>query len=276
MTLARQFTAEARFLHISAALDIYSEPYSLALYGLAISGDMDVGESIAQGNDARRNLAQDEVMAAAKAHGIPFCRRDCLGTAAPIAQAVFCPVTARAKDCIPAAGRLADLIVIARERADAHADLSGILCGLFDTARPVLVVPEQDGVVATPTYEAGAVIAWDGSLPATRALYNALPLLRNAKQIQVICIRNPKASSDFNRFDDIAHWLDLHSLPAHVARIESDAESVPETILRKALAFQAEYIVMGAYGHSHIGQMLLGGATNQILKHSAMPILLSH
>ena len=281
LSLAGFFQAEARFLHISVPLNVYPELYGITLYGQAVSGDVGVLDSIAEANEEQRKIAQTAVISAARAHGVAFSRKDCLGTTTGTAMAVFCPVTARLKDCLPQAGRLADLIIVPRERANAVTDLEAVLCGLFDTGRPVLVVPSTDTASAVPAAKSPfvtgkAAIAWDGSLPAARALYNALPFLRRAKQIEVICVRHAHADAETDYHGDLSHWLDLHELPAHIHRIDREATTVGAAILDRAETFEAEWLVMGAYGHSHVGEMILGGATNYVLKHSRMPLLLSH
>jgi nucleotide-binding universal stress UspA family protein len=33
---------------------------------------------------------------------------------------------------------------------------------------------------------------------------------------------------------------------------------------------------MGAYGHSRLREMILGGATREVLGHAALPVLMAH
>lgn len=276
LKLAAQFQAEARFLHISVPLDVYPELYGITLYGQAVAGDAGVLDSIAEANAAQRQVAQASVMAAASACNIPFRREDCTGDITRAATAAFCPVTARTQHCLPTIGRLADLIVIGREKARAVTDLEAILCGLFDTGRPVLVVPDTDDRNLPLCFTGKVAVAWDGSLPSARALYQSLPLLRHAQQIEIICVRPTRSEPDFEPNVNLAHWLDLHGLPAHIHRIEPGENSVGKAILAETMAFGADWLVMGAYGHGHIGEMILGGTTNHVLKHSHLPVLMSH
>jgi hypothetical protein len=276
LSLSAQFQAEVRFLHISVPLDVYPELYGITLYGQAVSGDIGVLDSIAEANEAQRQVAQASVMAAASACNIPFSRETCAGPASGGAAAVFCPVTARTQHCLPAIGRLADVIVMGREKARQATDLEAILCGLFDTGRPVLVVPDTDDHDPRACFTEKMAIAWDGSLPAARALYASLPLLQQAKHVEIICIRPASSEPDFNSNVSLAHWLDLHGLPAHIQRIEPGDLTVGEAILTEAKRFEAGCLVMGAYGHSHIGELILGGTTNHVLKHGSLPLLLSH
>ncbi|HTM82840.1 universal stress protein [Asticcacaulis sp.] len=276
LSLADHFKAEARFLHISIPPDVYPELYGMTLYGQAVTGDAGGLESIAEANEEQRNIAQTRVIAAAKAGNIAFSREDCLDGATGAAIAVFCPVTARTRHCLPPVGRLADLIVIGRETSRFAGDLETVMCGLFDTGRPVLVIPHADDHPTPLCLTRKVAVAWDGSLPAARALYHALPLLRQADQVQIICVRPTNAGTEFEPEGGLAHWLDLHELTAHIHRVERYERTSGEAILSDATAFGADWLVMGAYGHNHIGEMILGGATNHILKHSDMPVFLAH
>jgi hypothetical protein len=275
-SLAAQFQAEVRCLHISVPPGVYPELYGFTLYGQAGAGDIDVLDSIAEANDAQRQVAQASVMAAASRSNIPLSHEACTGLPSGAASAVFCPVTARTQQCLPAIGRIADVIVMGRENARSVTDLETILCGLFDTGRPVLVVPDTDDHDPHVRFTEKVAIAWDGSLPAARALHASLPLLQQAEHVEIICIRPSTSEPDFDPNVHLAHWLDLHGLPAHIQRIEPGDLTVGEAILTEAKRFEANCLVMGAYGHSHIGELILGGTTNHVLKHASLPLLLSH
>ncbi|MCY1251168.1 hypothetical protein D9M72_648980 [compost metagenome] len=49
-----------------------------------------------------------------------------------------------------------------------------------------------------------------------------------------------------------------------------------ETLLRHAVDINAELIVMGAYGHSKLLELILGGVTKSMLKEANLPILMAH
>jgi nucleotide-binding universal stress UspA family protein len=46
--------------------------------------------------------------------------------------------------------------------------------------------------------------------------------------------------------------------------------------LSRAADLGADLIVMGAYGHSRVREMLLGGATRSVLRSMTVPVLMSH
>jgi nucleotide-binding universal stress UspA family protein len=66
-------------------------------------------------------------------------------------------------------------------------------------------------------------------------------------------------------------------------RVSAEADStvavdiaVGDVLLSRAADLGADLIVMGAYGHSRVREMMLGGATRSILQHMTVPVLMSH
>jgi len=83
--------------------------------------------------------------------------------------AVFCSVTAQLNFCLPDAGRLSDLILVRLENPGATYGLEALICALFDTARPVLVVAPSTAVSGSADFTGKAFVAWDSSLSAPPA-----------------------------------------------------------------------------------------------------------
>ena len=49
-----------------------------------------------------------------------------------------------------------------------------------------------------------------------------------------------------------------------------------QALLSFAADEDANWMVMGAYGHSRIREFLLGGATRHVLANATLPVLMSH
>ena len=49
-----------------------------------------------------------------------------------------------------------------------------------------------------------------------------------------------------------------------------------DALLEEAGKAEADLLVMGAYGHSRLREMVLGGVTRAILGDAAIPVLLMH
>jgi nucleotide-binding universal stress UspA family protein len=144
---------------------------------------------------------------------------------------------------------------------------------LFDSGRPVIFVPYIfKGAAAFNR----AMVCWDGSRAATRAIADALPLLQKAKQVEVVIVATGKPKSDEIPGADLGQHLARHGLKVDVKRIAATDIDVPSTILSYAADSSADFIVMGGYGHSRLREFVLGGATRGILESMTVPVLMSH
>jgi nucleotide-binding universal stress UspA family protein len=146
---------------------------------------------------------------------------------------------------------------------------------LLAVGRPILVVPYA-GIFRTLGER--VLVAWNASREATRAVNDALPLLRQASQVSVLVI-NPQGgvSGDGDvPGADLALHLSRHGVNAEASWIQADDIDVAAMLLSRASDFQADLIVMGGYGHSRVREIALGGATRAILQAMTVPTLMSH
>lgn len=170
-----------------------------------------------------------------------------------------------------ARARLADIAVAGQEDPGApepgrSAALEALL---FDAGVPVLVVP----YVATGRFSCRRVaVAWDGSLPAARAVRAALPFLAVAEAASVIVVEAP----DTVIGDDLALYLARHGVAVTVRRVASGGGDVGSALLNEASDGGAELLVMGAYGRSRLRELLLGGTTRTLLTEMTLPTLMAH
>ena len=49
----------------------------------------------------------------------------------------------------------------------------------------------------------------------------------------------------------------------------------PAELLRQAVGCGADLLVMGAYTHSRLRQLILGGVTRHVLENAALPVMMS-
>jgi nucleotide-binding universal stress UspA family protein len=122
-----------------------------------------------------------------------------------------------------------------------------------------------------------ALVAWNGSVEATRAVHYAVPLLQRTKTVKV-AIFNP--SSLPNLLGDqpgthIARYLARHNIKADVLTPTTDG-NVGDALLALAASLASNYLVMGCYGHSRFREVLLGGATANVLDATPIPVLMAH
>jgi nucleotide-binding universal stress UspA family protein len=148
--------------------------------------------------------------------------------------------------------------------------VENVILGL---GRPVLVVPGRTAALDT----AQIVCGYNGSKEAARAIHDALPILRNAKDVRVVWVDPPKDRElAAPPGADMAESLQRHGVKATAQAVESNGANPAEAVMAKAREVGAGLIVMGAYGHSRIREFVLGGATRHALSNLAVPLLMSH
>jgi nucleotide-binding universal stress UspA family protein len=138
--------------------------------------------------------------------------------------------------------------------------------------RPILVVPRYGNFA---TVGDRVLVAWNGSREATRAVNDALPLLARARKVTVLSI-DPDGEPARVPGADIALHLARHGITVEAARTTAGDISVGDALLSSAFDQGADLIVMGAYGHSRLRELVLGGATRHLLQHMTVPVLLAH
>lgn len=170
--------------------------------------------------------------------------------------------------------RLFDLTIVAQPDPDRPGPEEVIAeTVLLDSGRAVLLVP----YVQTAPYGAGrAVVAWDGSRTAARALNEALPLLHKAQQVEVFSVYRTNAPAQ-DAGADVARHLARHNLNAQVRSLPlGSGVGVAEAILNEVADQGADLVVMGGYGHSPLRELVLGGVTREILSTMTVPVLMAH
>jgi nucleotide-binding universal stress UspA family protein len=140
---------------------------------------------------------------------------------------------------------------------------------LLQTRRPVLLAPARLQSDLTDI----VMIAWDESLECWHAVSAAIPFMQLAKSVRVISVDRDADSRKASQAEVLA-YLRCHGIAQVVA---PELRSVGDTLLAAGAEHEAGLLVMGAYSHSRLREMLLGGATRHILKNaSARPVLLAH
>lgn len=173
--------------------------------------------------------------------------------------------------------RYANVAVLARPQEGAGGDLrEEIIEGvLFHSGRPALIAPpgwNGDSVGKQ------VVVAWDASREATRALSEAQPLLSLAEKVTVVTVdAKPKM---FGHGDapgaNIAAHLARCGLDVNVRNVDSMGRAPAMAILEESNTLMADLVVMGAYGHSRLRELMFGGATRDLLRAATVPLLMAH
>lgn len=138
---------------------------------------------------------------------------------------------------------------------------------IFDAGRPLLLVPYA-GRFEVPER---ALVAWDGSREAARALHDALPLLQVCTRVDLVSVGNPEDGES-----EVVRYLQRQGVSAEHRWLPSADLDAADALLSYASDLGSNLIVMGGYGHSRLRELVLGGMTRHLLAHMTVPVLLSH
>ena len=171
--------------------------------------------------------------------------------------------------------RLSDMTVLSFPKAGANLDRT-LDAALFESGHPVMLVPERlDDYPLTH-----AVVAWNGSLHATRAVFSAMPLLRAAEMVTVLTTPDlaDEAGKSIASGDlDIVNALQWHGIRARHKQIDIGKEAAGKSLLQAAVDLEASLLVMGAFTHSRVTTAFLGGMTGEIFRAApSIPVLMAH
>ena len=166
-------------------------------------------------------------------------------------------------DAIGEAAALSDLVVLGPMGWNRPGAFNQAFLGVLrDVRKPLLVA---HAAARTPRR---IVLGWDGGLAAARALGAALPFLEKAGQATLVTVGRPAGIAA----EAAADYLALHGV---TARIDAAAPG-PAGPALLAAARDADLLVMGGYGHSHLLESVVGGVTAHVLAHATLPVLLAH
>lgn len=139
---------------------------------------------------------------------------------------------------------------------------------------PFLLIPE--GWKGTRIGDK-ALVAWNGSREARRAITDAMPLLSSARSVTVLVVDPVRAPEKYGEDPgtDIATFLARHCGRVELQQVDSAGAPIADVICSRALDLAADLIVIGAYSHARSIEMILGGTTRTFLARMPLPALIS-
>lgn len=168
--------------------------------------------------------------------------------------------------------RYADLVILGQPEPEQAMTRAFVEEVILSAGRPVLLVP-----YAGRFADAGkrVLVAWNASSEAARAVTDALPILAKAQSVEVVAF---DAVGDHGEVTgaDISLFLARHGVKATAAHQSAPGVDIGAQILSRAADADVDMIVMGAYGHSRLRELALGGATRSVLDAMTVPVLMSH
>ena len=166
-------------------------------------------------------------------------------------------------------GRAYDLIVMPQPGSLPKLPESVFETALFNSGRPVLVVPPRFGGMVGKRI----LFAWNGSTESARAISLAMPVLSRSEAIEVLSVEGAMVPGPSAA--EIAQSLRSHGLTVTSQHLKA-GKSAGQTIIERALALGSDLIVKGAYTQSRLRQMIFGGVTRHLILNSPLPVLFSY
>ena len=146
---------------------------------------------------------------------------------------------------------------------------------LFQSGRPLLLCPEQHVEVLRPEIE-NVMIAWDHSARAARAVGDALPILQAAAVVRVITVADDKDEAIAQSGNSLVHHLREHGVYASFETVKGSGSSIGKVLGNWAQSHGIDAIVMGAYHHSRLNEVVWGGVTKTVIGQPPCWVMMSH
>jgi len=141
------------------------------------------------------------------------------------------------------------------------------------TGRPLVIVPHGHQVRPFQEY---AVVGWDGSRQAARALSDAMQILETKKRLDIVTVRSSGDAAPPPQAVAIVRHLERHGVEAQNVSLAAAREGIGQTLLDYCADKRPDVLVMGAYGHTKLREDLFGGVTRRVMENMTVPVLMSH
>lgn len=196
--------------------------------------------------------------------------------AVPVEVRGFCDEPALLSGISKVEGRYADLVLIGPEAswADDRLRRHVVETSLMNSGAPVLLYPDQ--------WKPGAIrrvaLGWNASPEASRAARALISLLEPGATIDIVIVDGEDAPWGHGPEpgSDIARHLARHGFKVEVDRRPSASRPVAEVLQASAVMKKADLLVIGAFAHNRLRELLLGGATRDLIKEQRLPVLMVH
>ena len=170
--------------------------------------------------------------------------------------------------------RFSDLTLVPVKQHDSQTE-NIVETFLFESGRPLLLCPEQHLEVLRPEFE-NVMIAWDHSARAARAVGDALPILQAAASVRVITVADDKADPIAQSGTSLVDHLRQHGVYASFETVNGSGSSIGKVLGSWAQSHAIDAIVMGAYHHSRLNEIVWGGVTKTVIGQPPCWVMMSH
>ena len=170
--------------------------------------------------------------------------------------------------------RFSDLTLVPVKQHDSGAE-NIVETFLFESGRPLLLCPEQHVEVLRPEFE-NVMIAWDQSARAARAVGDALPILQAAAAVRVVTVTDDKTEAVMQSGTSLVDHLREHGVYASFETAKGSGSSIGKVLGSWVHSHTIDTIVMGAYHHSRLNEIVWGGVTKTVIGQPPCWVMMSH
>jgi len=168
-------------------------------------------------------------------------------------------------------GRLADVILVPKPEKDNEVYTTLALnAALFETGRPMLLLPDN----ALEVFPKTITICWNGSMEGARAVAAGLPFIQRAETVHIITADT--STTDHPVGENLVKYLRWHGVETQSVFFSPAGKSVGLALLEQSSKMNAGMMIMGGYTHSRMRELIMGGATRDVIENADIPVLMGH
>ncbi|NHO31122.1 universal stress protein [Acetobacter fallax] len=173
-------------------------------------------------------------------------------------------------EIVPWHARLSDFTLVPHpDSGDEVSSSEALHAVLFDSGRPAVIAPR-----APMTHMIKRVaIAWNGTAEAASALRGVIAWASTAERVRVLHCGDYQRRGPTAR--EVVDYLSMHNITADRVEFAPIDRDVGRGLLGACQDFGADMLAMGAYSHSRLRQLILGGVTRHVLEEATLPVIMS-
>ncbi len=222
---------------------------------MAVEEDILVRPKVTISDDLDNTAAAEAVRSVSNAHGL-LKASDAAATRFGVRNEQRLSRLAAADIAINIAvcARLKDMSIVPVRPHDDQSEFAGELAVAFDQV----------------------VIAWDHTAPAARAVADALPMLQAAASVRIITATDDNTPAEMESGAALVSHLAEHGIKATFATVKIDGSAVGKVFEAYVRANAIDLLIMGAYRHSRLNELVWGGATKTVIGRPPCWVIMSH
>ncbi|MBV1836432.1 universal stress protein [Acetobacter estunensis] len=173
-------------------------------------------------------------------------------------------------EIVPWHARLSDFTLVPHpDTGDDVSSSEALHAVLFDSGRPAVIAPREPMRHMVKR----VCIGWNGTAEAASALRGVLAWASTAERVRVLHCNDYQRRGPDAR--EVVDYLSMHGIAADRVEFSAIDRDIGRGLLAACQDFGADMLAMGAYSHSRLRQLILGGVTRHILENSTLPVLMS-